>query len=263
MIIRTTWAAVGMIALATATAGAQQTPRRATTVVPAATDANGVKVEPFTVVLTVRGLDARKFLTVDAKNADVRDLFREMGTKSATPVLVAASATGTVTLSMKDKPLSEAMKAVADAASLPLRVLTVPEASISTLTPEVAGQISDALSALPANAAVTDPATGKTLVVEATTPLPKGDATVYFLQGKYTAAQEMAMRVRQATEQQDAGKPDSAITNAVQAINQMPVQQRMDAMREMNRQMWQGMSDQDRRAMRDSFRNGRRGRNRN
>lgn len=256
-------AVAGVLMLTAAGAGAQQTPRRATTVVvPPATDAKGQPVAPFTVSLTVRGPEARKFLTVDAKNADVRDLFREMGAKSATPVLLAASATGVVNVNMTDKPLPEAMKAVADAAGLPLRVLNVPESSVDSLTPEAAGQISDALAALPAHAAVTDPATGKTLIVEEKATKPsRAEATVYFLQGKYTGAQELALKVRQATEKEDAGKPDSAITNAVQAITQMPVQQRMEAMREMNRQMWQNMTDQDRQALRDQWRNRRRNRN--
>jgi hypothetical protein len=255
MITSKFYAAAGVLALAATASLAQQPARRAaTTVVPAS------NTPAFTVALTVKGANAEKFLTVSAKDADVRDLFREMGKKSATPVLMADSATGNVSVDLKDQPLRDAMQAVAAAANLPLRVLTVPDASVTTLTIEAAGQVSDALAALPASAAVTDPATGKTLVVEAKGAAPaKGLTSVYFLQGKYTGAPEMALKERKAAEA--AGTPtDNAIQNAVQSINQLPVQDRMTAMREMNRQMWQGMSDQDRQAMRDQMRGrGRRG----
>jgi hypothetical protein len=255
------WVAAGMMAFAATGLNAQQTPRRATNVVPPpAANADGTVAPAFTVALTVKGANAEKFLTVTAKDADVRALFREMGAKSATPVLVADSATGKVTVNLTDKPLTEAMQAVATAANLPLRLITVPEASVASLTPESAGRVSDALTALPVSAGVTDPATGKTLIVEASnTGGAKGRTTVYFLKGKYSTAQEEALKNRVAAEATEA-PANNAISNAVQSINQLPVQQRMEAMREMNRQMWSGMSDSDRQAMRDQMRQGRRGR---
>lgn len=254
------WAAAGILALATAGLNAQPAPRRATNVVPPpATNADGTVAPAFTVALTVKGANADKFLTVNAKDADVRALFREMGAKSATPVLIADSATGKVTVNLTGKPLTEAMQAVANAANLPLRLITVPEASVASLTPESAGQVSDALASLPVHAGVTDPATGKTLVVEAKNAgVGKGQATVYFLKGKYSTAQEMALKTREADKSE--APADNAISNAVQSINQLPIQQRMEAMREMNRQMWSGMSDGDRQALRNQMRQGRRGR---
>ena len=86
-------------------------PRRATVVVPAG-DSN------FDVTLSVHGAEAASYLAVKATNADIRELFREMGQRSGAAVLIAPSAAGRVTVDMESQPVEQAMRAVAKRAGL-------------------------------------------------------------------------------------------------------------------------------------------------
>lgn len=242
-------------------ASAQQAPRRTTVV-------NSAEASTLEVLLTVKGADAAQFLTVTAKNADVRDVFREMAQRSGTTAVIAPSASGRVTLNLQQEPVDKAMSAAAAAAGLSVRRILVAEGQAGRITPETAGILSETLAAMPARAVVTDPASGRALTVvekpDAPDKAQAGLTAVYYLQGRLTPEQERMARERKVVEQ--VARADEAVdptqTDAVRAavgsINRLPIQQRVEAMRNLQRQMWEGMSAAERgemmRAMRSQGR---------
>lgn len=261
MMISKTICRVAAITLATAVpfaALAQQATRRATVV-------NNAEPSSLEVSLTVKGADAAQYLTVKASNADIRDVLREMGQRSGSTVLFAPSASGRATLDLQQEPVDKAMSAAAAAAGLSVLRIVVAEDQATRLTPEAAGILSETLTTMPTRATMTDPATGRTLTVaertEAVAAPPTGFTAVYYLQGRLTPEQERLARERKTVEaavqtaQAVDPKQTDAVGVAVSTLNRLPVQQRMEAMRNMQRQMWEGMSAADRNEMRRNMRN--------
>ncbi len=255
-----TIAGVAALALAAALpleALAQQAPRRTTVV-------NNAEASSVEVSLTVKGADAAQYLTVKASNADVRDVFREMGQRSGSTVLIAPSAAGRVTANIQQEPVDKAMSAAAAAAGLSVLRIVVSEDQAARLTPETAGILSESLTAMPTRASMTDPSSGRTLTVadktDVAAAIPSGFTVVYYLQGLLTPEQERLARERKTVEQVVKAaetvdpKQMDAVGAAVNTLSRLPVQQRMEAMRNMQRQMWEGMSEQDRNEMRRNMR---------
>jgi len=232
---------------------AAQAPRRATVVVPAGEST-------FDVSLTVQGPEAASYLGVKATNADVRELFREMGQRSGATVLIAPSASGRVTIDMPSQPVGKAMDTVAKRAGLSVLRIVVSESQAAGLTPEGAGILAEAMTTMPLQAVMTDPATGRTLAVaekKTADAVPSGFTAVYYLQGTQTPEQERLARERRTAEQsvktaQAAVDPKQTdvTKSAIQMLGRLPVQQRMEAFRNMQREMFNNLTPQERAQLR-------------
>lgn len=236
---------------------AQQTPRTRTTVVPA--------TEPATITVSLRGAEAQPFVTVKAANSDVRRTLTEMAEKSGVRVLLAPSVTGVINGSVTNEAVDAAFSAVATMAGLTARKIVLPEASVAALTAETAGRYVEALSALPVGAMVADAAGGKALSVTATPPAPAaGMTTVFYVQGRLSPEQERIARERRTAQanaaQAGAAVPNSEfVTKTAQSLQAMPLQQRFETMRSLQRQMFESMSEAERAQMRESMPRGGRG----
>jgi hypothetical protein len=230
-------------------AAAQQPPAARTTVVAA--------TEPAQVSVAHRGVDAIPFLTIRAANSDVRKTLSEMGEKAGVKVLLAPSAMGSITGSVDNASADEAFQSVAALAGLTARKIVLPEAAAATVTPETAGRFADALGTLPLGAAVADLATGKSLTVLSKPPQPAtGQTAVYYVQGKMSPEQErlaLARRSGQDQATQLSASGQAFVTQAQKSLLQMPLQQRMETMRNLPRTMFENMSDADREQLRQTF----------
>ena len=108
---------------------------------------------------------------------------------------------------------------------------------------------------------MTDPATGRSLAVaekKTAEAVPSGFTAVYYLQGTMTPEQERLARERRTAEQsvktaQASGvdpKQTDAVKSAVQMLGRLPAQQRMEALRNMQREMYNSLTPQERAQMR-------------
>lgn len=218
-------------------AGAATLPAPAQTVVlkPRASAASTVSV-------TTRGTDV--YAAVTGANADARTVFRDLGLKSKVKILLAPTAAGVVRQPVESQPLEAAIRATAAASGLVVRKIVLPVAAANALTAETAEPLASALSDTAASATVVDPATGRavTLTYAATAPKPEaGMAAVYYVlraprRGAATAATGDAAR--------------DAIANAAASFSDLPMSQRMQAMRELQQRMFQSMTPEEREQMR-------------
>ncbi|HEY3266776.1 MAG TPA: hypothetical protein VGM37_07615 [Armatimonadota bacterium] len=209
----------------------------------------------MSVSLTVKGANAEPFLTVTSTNADVRDLFREMARKSGEDILLSPSVTGRVNADITSSPVEKAVATVAGLAGLSVRRIVVPDGA-PAVTVDTAGMLTEALAALPDKACVVDPTTGKALVVSASAAAPaSGSKVVFYVQGKLTPEQERAARDKKAAAKDaTAAQGNDLISSTVNGLKQMPIQQRLQAMNDLRRQMFDSMSPDERQQMFDAMR---------
>lgn len=260
--VRGTMLTIGVTLLGAWAAQAQRPPaqpsapaaRRATVVVPAGE--SNVEVS-----LTIQGANAQKYLAVKAANADVREVIKEMGVRAGTPVVIAPSAAGRVTADLESQPVDNAMQAVAQRAGLSVVRIVAEPGRAALLTPDGAGLMAEALSAFSAGTVITDPATGRSLSLvdrQASEAIPDGYTTVYYLRGTLTPEQERQARERRVAEQTTQAaaeqrtvdpKQADAVGSAVQMLGRLPAQQRVEALRNMQRELFNSLSPEERRAM--------------
>lgn len=245
---------------ATASFAQNATPRTRTNVV--------VASEPAKVTLSMRG--TQTYLAVDAKGADVRATLKDMATKAGAKLVLDPSAIGIVTGSVDAQPADAAIAAVAKLATLSVEKIVVPDAAAATLTADLGGRYSEALTSLTPGTLISDPTTGKTLVVTAAAPAQFAGSAVYFVHGRLAPG---GMRMRQPRNganganggpggpggpganggpggpggMQQPSQANQAIVDATaKSLAQLPVQQRMDTLRALQMQMFQSMTDAER-----------------
>ncbi|HEY3267204.1 MAG TPA: hypothetical protein VGM37_09775 [Armatimonadota bacterium] len=195
------------------------------------------------VSVTTQG--AEKLVTARASNADAKTLFQEIAAKSGAKILLAPSVMARLSPSVETKPLETALRTIAAPAGLTVRKIVVPEASAASLTAASAASLSAALSGTPTNATVVDPATGKAVTLTFASAAPKletGQTTVYYVMKTAGAGSQSA---------------EEAVAEATAALSGLSLEQRMQAMRDMQRSMFQNMTDEERQQMRQQMqRNG-------
>lgn len=257
-----TWLLLAAGSVLAAAAVAQQntpTPRTRTNVVAATT--------PAKVALSIRGAEAKPYLSVQATGADVRATLNDMATKAGLKLVLDNSAIGTVTGTVDSQPAPDAIVAVAKLANLSVKKFIVPDASVATITPAFGGRYVDTLTGLPAGTVISDPATGKSMVVSAAAPAQVTGTTVYFVHGQISPFG--GGRMRGAGGMGGPGGPggpggnnpggqpaqpsqaNQAFVDATaKSLAAMPLQQRWDTMRALQTQMFQSMTDEERQQMR-------------
>lgn len=246
----------------------------------------GAAATPATVSVSARGENARVYLAVNGTNASARATLMDMASKGDIRLLLAPSVRGTFSGTVASKPAEEAIIDVAKLAGLTVSRIAVPASGANSVTPESVGGIAQALSALPAGAVVTDPATGKSATVAASAPsAASGATTILYVQGPNTPGfgrgegpagrqpgqgmagrqpgQGMAGRQPGQGMMGGMGAPpaldastQALVDRAAQSLQQLPAQQRMDAMRALQQRMFESMSAQDREQMRGRMRPG-------
>lgn len=219
-------------------------PARATVVAP---------TEPARITVAHRGVQAEAFLTVKAAGSDVRKTLTEMADKAGLKLILASSAVGVISGSIEGLPADEAFKTVSGWAGLTTRKLIVPANVADTLTPEIAGRYADALGSLPVGASVADLTTGRSVTVSNRPPeVAAGQMAVYYVQGKLSPEQERLAMARRAAEQATplAASGQQFVAQAQKSLQQMSLQQRMEAIRALQRGMFEGMTDAERQQMR-------------
>ena len=211
-----------------------------------------------TVTLTVKGPQAVAFLSVNATSADVRDLLRDITKKTGATVYFSPSVTGTFSGTIEAMASDAVVSTVAGTVGCKVVRINLPK-DAPVITEAAAGKVYDGMLALPASASVRDAKAKRSMTVSdaAEGALPDGPV-IYYVQGKLTPDQEQAgTEKRSAAKTALANAPATVVQNAVQAFQAMAPQDRMQAMRDVQRQLIQNMSPQDRQAMFDSMRGGR------
>lgn len=270
-----TWLLLAAGPMLAAAAAAQQntpTPRTRTNVV--------VASEPAKVALSIRGAEAKAYLSVQANGADVRATLNDMAAKAGVKVVLDNSAIGTITGTVDSQPAPDAIVAVAKLANLSVKKFIVPDASVATITPAFGGRYVDTLTGLPAGTVISDPTTGKSMVVSAAAPTQVTGTTVYFVHGQISPFG--GGRMRGAGGMGGPGGPggpnagpggnqpsqanQAFVDSTAKSLAAMPLQQRWDTMRALQRQMFQSMTDEERQQLgnmggfgRGGFGGGRRG----
>ncbi|HEY3414892.1 MAG TPA: hypothetical protein VGM51_17810 [Armatimonadota bacterium] len=238
------------------------TPRVRTTVV--------VSSEPAKVTLSTRGTDAKPYLAVQATAAaDVRTTLKDMGTKANINVVLDPSAVGTFSGSVEAQPAETAVAAVAKLAGLSVKKIVVPDASVATFTPDLGGQYVTALSTLNPGVQISDPATGKTLMVSAAEPAQASGKTVYFVHGRISP---FGGRMRMGGQPggpggpggqpggpggQPGGQPpqpsqanQAFVDSTAKSLQAMPLQQRFDTLRALSQSIRDSMTPEEQAQMR-------------
>ena len=261
-------------ALAVAGVYAQENPNR----VSAAPTAN-----PATVTVVIKGADAKPYVSVKASNSDVRQTLNDIAAKAKIRVLVSPMANGVITGTLTNQSAEEAVMAVAKMANLTVRKVAVPESAVSTLTADDVGMYSGVLN-LPVGAVMADPATGKSIAISSTTPaVAEGQVVVYCVQGQFGAGFGGFNRTGRTTPgtgnqpgeragQQNQpragardgqtgpggfGMPAPQLSPAGQALvdttaaslSKLPASDRMSALRAIQMQIFQNMTDEERSQM--------------
>jgi type II secretory pathway component GspD/PulD (secretin) len=219
-------------------------------------------VDPsYKVSLTVRGADAKAFVDVQATSADIRAVLRELGQKSGATVYFSPSVTGSFSGTFEGVELESAITSVASSAGCKVLRIALPK-DAPTITETAAGKVYDGLLAMPASATAVDVKGHKSLVSAETFSAPAADASVvYYIQGKLTPDQERAGSDKRAADKAAAAKtPSALVQSAVSAFQSMPVADRLNAMRDMQRQMFQNMTPDERQQMFQGMGGGRGGR---
>ncbi|HEY3412026.1 MAG TPA: hypothetical protein VGM51_03105 [Armatimonadota bacterium] len=219
----------------------------------------GKVAEPTsTVALTVKGPQATMYLTVSATSADVRGLMRDIAKKIGATVYFSPSVTGSYTGSIEAVEPDAAMSTVAAAFGCKVVRFNLPQ-DAPVLTEAAAAKVYAGMLALPTAAIVSDAKSKRSMTVNGALGgvIPDGPV-VYYVQGKLTPDQEEAgAEQRVAAKAAQANAPATAIQNAVTAFQAMSPQDRMQAMRDVQRQIIQNMSPQDRQALFNNMRSGR------
>lgn len=189
------------------------------------------------VTVTRQGSEA--LLTVKATNADAKALFQDIAAKSGARILLGAGVVGRVKASVEAQPLETAIRTVAANSGFTVRKIIVPSTAAATLTAAQAGAFAGALSGTVPSATVVDTSTGRAVTLTFSNSAVKAgpqDATVYYVSRASGAAGTSA----------DAAEAASA---ASAILSQLPVATRMQAIRDMQRQMFESMTDEERQQM--------------
>jgi len=262
-------------ALAVAGVNAQENPNRVT----AAPAAN-----PATVTVVIKGAEATPYVTVKASNSDVRQTLNDIASKAKIRVLVSPMANGVITGTVTNQSAEEAVLAVAKMANLTVRKVAVPESAVSTLTADAVGMYSGVLN-LPVGAVMADPATGKSIAISSTTPaVAEGQVVVYCVQGQFGAGfgglnrtGRTAPSDRNTTGQPRAGARDgqqnqpragqtgpggfgmpapqldpagqAVVNSTTSALSKLPASERMSALRAIQMQIFENMTEEERSQM--------------
>lgn len=212
----------------------------------------------FKVSLTVRGADAKSFVSLQATDADVRQLLRDLGQKVGATIYFSPSVAGKFSGTFESVDPEAAITSVASSAGCKILRIALPK-DAPAITETAAGKVYDGMMALPASASAVDVKGRKSIVAADTVSALSSDASlVYYIQGKLTPDQERAGSDKRAADKAALAKtPGALVQNAVAAFQSMPIQDRMNAMRDMQRQMFQNMSPADRQQMMQSMGGGR------
>jgi hypothetical protein len=178
-------------------------------------------------------------LTVKATNADAKALFQDIAAKSGAKILLGAGVVGRVKATVEGQALETAIRSIASGNGLTVRKIIVPSTAAATLTAAQAGAFAGALSGNLSTVAVADPSTGRSVTLTFSNGEAKAgaqDTTVYFISRAAGAAGTSA----------DAAEAASA---ASAILSQLPVATRMQAIRDMQRQMFESMTDEERQQM--------------
>lgn len=204
----------------------------------------------FNVALSVKGPQAIATLSVTATSADIRDLLRDMAKKADATVYFSPSVTGTFSGNFDAMDPDAAISTVVTTVGCKVMRINLPK-DVPVLTETAAGKVYDGMLALPPAALARDARSKRSMTVSESTAAAVPDGPViYYVQGKLTPDQEQAgAEKRDAAKAAIAKSPQTAIQNAVNAFQAMTPQDRMNAMRDVQRQLIQNMSPQDRQAM--------------
>lgn len=215
----------------------------------------------FKVLLTVRGADAKSFVSVQATDADVRPLLRDLSMKAGATVYFSPSVSGKFSGTFEGVDPEAAISTVAYSAGCKILRIALPK-DAPLITEAAAGKVYEGMVALPASASALDVKSHKTIVAAESAGIPSADASlVYYIQGKLSPDQERAGSDKRAADKAAIAKtPGALVQSAVSAFQSMPVADRIAAMRDMQRQMFQNMSPADRQQMMQSMGGGRGGR---
>jgi len=197
-----------------------------------------------TSTVTVTTGDSGALVTIKSANADARSVFRDVSAKSGVKILLGSTAGGFVTSTVENQPLETAIKAVAATAGLSVRKITTTKETAAVLTADTASALAGALSDISANATVIDPATGRAVTITFASTAPKADAgqvSVYYVlkvprAGRTTAATGDAVKDAEA--------------NAAAILGDLSTSDRLQAMQDMMRQTFEGMTDTERQQLR-------------
>jgi hypothetical protein len=196
-----------------------------------------------TVTITKQGQTS--LVTVKSTYTDAKALFQDIAAKSGARVLLSPAVSGPVSASVQAQPVGTAIRSVAAAAGLTVREIQVPQTSAGALTASVAGSLAGALSTNLTKATVVDPASGRAVVLSYASSAPtlaEGETTVYWV-GRATAAELPSTG--------DAAQ--DAAASAATILDQLPVSQRMTAVRDLQRQMFENMTPEEREQMRQQM----------
>lgn len=215
-------------------------------------------VQPWELQVTHKGASATPYITLKATNTPARDVMRDIASKAGARVLFSPSASGLLTVNLDSATVEESMTALAAAASLSVRRITLPEAQAGSLTAETAGRLLEALAALPVNATVTDTAGGRHFTIKSgtdNTEPGEGMANVYYIQGKLSPEQERIAAIQRTakTEPTQAGSvagTTSIMTKAFDSFKNLPTDQKMQVMRDFQRQFRDSFTPEEMRQMR-------------
>jgi hypothetical protein len=195
-----------------------------------------------TVTVTMQGKDA--VATVKSTNSDTRSLFRDIATKSGAKILLGSTVAGTVTSAVDAQPLETAIRTVAASAGLSVRKVLVAPATAAALTEETVAPLAGALITAASDAVVVDPSTGRSVTLTFADTAPKADAAKAVVY--YVMRIPPAGRTPQVTG--DAAK--DAVANAAASLSALSTTERMQAARDLQRQMFESLTPEERDQMR-------------
>jgi hypothetical protein len=180
-------------------------------------------------------------------------VLKEIAKKAGVTLYMSSSATGTFSGTFESIAPDTAIASVAASAGCKVLRIVLPKGS-PMITADASAKVYEAFGLLPEAAVVRDVASKKSVVASAGGSADPAEAQViYYVQGKLTPDQEQAGSAKRAAARTVAGAKTDPITGAVQAFQKMPMQDRIQAMRDMQRQMMQSMTPDERQQMFQSF----------
>lgn len=196
-----------------------------------------------TMSVTAKPQGSGHLLTIRAGNADAAALFGEIASKAGVRILMPRTLRGVVTASFDDEPLDNALRVSAASAGLTVRKVYLPKETAATAAADTVAALSAALSNVAANATVVDVTSGRSVVLAFSNTAPKVDAGL-------SAVYYVFPTPRTGVKTSDSGSTDEAVANASAALSGLPTQQKLQAVRDLQRQMFESMTDEERQQMR-------------
>jgi len=138
---------------------------------------------------------AVKPLTIQANQSDVREVLRDLATKSGGKILIGTEVTGKLTLNVASLTLDQAVNLVAKMASLRCARLVLPADKADTLTADQASGLVAAAESLASSGVLSvQPAPAACVAVAPPAATPTGATVVYLVQTKVDPAAIKAAR---------------------------------------------------------------------